>query len=63
MRPFNAMTHKDGGEEDMIKFDNPDDGDSLDLGNIPLQARGYEEQLVVVDNPDDFDDEGEEVEQ
>lgn len=59
MRPFNALTHKDGGEKDMVAFDNPDDGDSLD--NIPVQARGYEEQLVVVDNPDDFDDEGEEV--
>ncbi len=61
MRPFNAVTHKDGGEKDMIAFDNPDDGDSLDLENIPVQARGYEEKLVVVDNPDDFADEGEEV--
>ena len=56
MRPFNAMTRKDGGEQDMIAFDNPDDVDALE--NMPAQAQGYEEELVVVDNPDDFDDEG-----
>jgi hypothetical protein len=57
MRPFNALTHKDNGEHDMIAFDNPDDGDALD--NIPKAAQGYEEKLVAVDNPDDFEDEGE----
>lgn len=53
-KPFNAMTHKDGGELDMIAFDNPDD----EIDYIPPQARGYEETMVVVDNPDDFEDEG-----
>ena len=57
-KPFNALTHKDGGEQDMIAFDNPDDGDDL-FSSIPENARGYEETLVVVDNPDDFEDEGE----
>ncbi|PWK14323.1 hypothetical protein [Tumebacillus permanentifrigoris] len=59
MKPFNGVTHKDGGDQDMIAFDNPDDGDALE--GIPQAAQGYEEKLVVVDNPDDFDDEGEDL--
>jgi hypothetical protein len=59
MKPFNGVTHKDGGEKDMIAFDNPDDADALE--NIPEAAKGYEETLVVVDNPDDFEDEGEQA--
>jgi hypothetical protein len=55
MKPLNGITRKDGGKNDMIKFDNPDD----ELENIPKQATGNEESLVVVDNPDDFTDEGE----
>ncbi|TCP59409.1 hypothetical protein EV586_101626 [Tumebacillus sp. BK434] len=57
MKPFNALTHKDGGKTDLIAFDNPDDA----LEEIPAQAKGYEETMVIVDNPDDFADEGEEV--
>ena len=59
MKPFNRITRQDGGEKDMIAFDNPDDGDAET--NIPKQAQGYEETLVAVDNPDDFADEGEEA--
>jgi hypothetical protein len=59
MKPINGVTRKDGGEQDMIAIDNPDDADALE--NIPQAAKGYEETLVVVDNPDDFDDEGEDL--
>lgn len=55
MKPFNAITHKDGGKDDMIAFDNPDDAPE----EIPAAAQGYEEELVAVDSPDDFEDEGE----
>ncbi|KEO84493.1 hypothetical protein [Tumebacillus flagellatus] len=55
MKPYNGVTRKDGGEKDLIKFDNPDDGDVLE--NAADGAQGDAETLVVVDNPDDFDNE------
>jgi hypothetical protein len=56
-KPFNALTHKDGGDQDMIAFDNPDDA----LEDIPVAVEGYEETMVAVDSPDDFADEGDRV--
>lgn len=53
--PFNQITRKEGGEQDLIAFDNPDDGD------VQATASASAETLVTVDNPDDFPDEGHEV--
>jgi hypothetical protein len=55
MNPFHAQKNKEGGKQDWIAFDSPDDSPE----DIPAAAGGYEEQLVAVDSPDDFEDEGE----
>ncbi|MGB8957027.1 MAG: hypothetical protein WCC10_16780 [Tumebacillaceae bacterium] len=55
-KPFNGITRRDGGEQDLIAFDNPDDGELFN--KIPENARGDGDTMVVVDNPDDFADEG-----
>ena len=58
-KPFNGITRRDGGEQDLIAFDNPDDGDLFNKG--PENASGDGEMMVIVDNPDDFEDEGNEA--
>ena len=59
MKPFNGITHKDGGENDMIAFDNPDDAPLEAPANARPATEGDGEKLVAVDSPDDFEDEGE----